>query len=261
VIGAGARRAAKALVALLVLSAACGGGAPPPPRLSSGPIDGTGEQGAHGELTPAERRPREQQADTTTPETAGTEITVVRIDPARMQPPPATSPSRGPADAPVVVQLFSDFECPFCARALPAVHELERGFKGRVRIVWRNYPLPFHTHARMAARAALEAQAQRGNAGFWSMHDRIYEHAPNGLDERVLERLAGEIGLEPARFRAAIRDTRHDPAIDRDLAAGDALGIEGTPAFLVNDYYLMGLQPPGTLSAVAEQALRDRGAE
>ena len=79
---------------------------------------------------------------------------------------PAYSPVKGPASAPVTLQVFSDFECPFCVRAAPTLADVEARFQGRVRLVWRNYPLPSHARARPAARAAMSAMAQGGNAKF-----------------------------------------------------------------------------------------------
>lgn len=250
-----------AIAAQLLLSVACGGGASPPPEpRTGGEIDltrGSGAENVGFGLTAPALEPLDEGVAPA--ESAPSEpVAALRLDPAKVPVATSSNPSRGPADAAVVIQLWSDFECPFCARAVPTIAELERRFAGRLRIVWRNYPLPSHPHARLAARAALEAFAQRGSEAFWAMHDRIYRSAPSGLDEHVLERLARELGLDLARFSQAIRDGRHDAAIDRDMAAGDGAGIEGTPAFLVNDYYLMGLQPLEALSAVVEQAERDR---
>ena len=84
------------------------------------------------------------------------------------------SPTRGPASAPIEIQVFADFECPFCRRGEATLVELERAHPGQIRVVWRNLPLAGHRHARAAARAALEAFAQRGNQGFWRMHDLLY---------------------------------------------------------------------------------------
>ncbi|HEY6080516.1 MAG TPA: thioredoxin domain-containing protein, partial [Polyangiaceae bacterium] len=78
-------------------------------------------------------------------------------------PPPADAASRGKASAPVVIQVFSDFQCPFCKRVSPTLGELEQEFGGSLRIVWRHLPLPFHPHAQLAAEAAQEALAQRGS--------------------------------------------------------------------------------------------------
>ncbi|HMJ10466.1 MAG TPA: thioredoxin domain-containing protein [Polyangiaceae bacterium] len=165
----------------------------------------------------------------------------------------ANIPSRGPVNAPVVLQVFSDFECPFCADIVATLDQLEREFPGRLRIVWRNLPLPAHGHARLAAAAALEAHAQRGNAGFWQMHDLIWQGAePN---RAALTRYAQKLGLDGARFSRALDDKQHDAAIDRDIALADATGIPATPTCIINGQFVVGAQPIEEFRAVVERAL------
>jgi protein-disulfide isomerase len=169
-------------------------------------------------------------------------------------------PSHGIAGAPVVIQMFSDFQCPFCKRAQPTLDALEKKFPGKLRFVWRDLPLPFHPQARPAARAAREAFAQRGAKGFWAMHDLLFENQgkTNGLDTAALEGYAQSVGLDMARFRAALVDGRHDAAIDADLATAQAADIHGTPSFVINGYYLSGAQPLGTFSRLVGRALAER---
>src|SRR5262249_34471779 len=81
------------------------------------------------------------------------------------------NPSKDTPKAPLTIQVFSDFQCPFCKRVLPTIAEIEKAFPGRVRIVWRNNPLPFHREARPAANAAMEAFVLGGNKAFWKYHD------------------------------------------------------------------------------------------
>src|SRR5690606_726987 len=87
-----------------------------------------------------------------------------------------TMPQRGPDDALVTIAVFSDFECPFCSRVIPTMDSLVERYGRDLRIVWRNNPLPFHQNAPGAAAAALEAYAQRGDEGFWRMHDVLFEN-------------------------------------------------------------------------------------
>ena len=175
--------------------------------------------------------------------------------------PTASQPSRGPANAPVVIQVFSDFQCPFCQRVRPTLEELEKKFPGRVRIVWRDLPLDFHRQARQAAAAAREALAQKGAKGFWAMHDLLFENQqqPDGLEMPALEGYAQTIGLDVTRFRAALADGRHAAAIDADLAAARAADITGTPSFVINGYYVSGAQPLSTFSRLVKRSLADRG--
>jgi protein-disulfide isomerase len=168
------------------------------------------------------------------------------------------NPSRGPANAPVTIQIFSDFQCPFCKRVLPTLEAVEKQFRGRVRIVWRNYPLPFHSDARPAAMAAMEAFAQKGNAGFWKMHELIYAGQSAGLDRVTLEGYAKKLGLAPEKFRDALDSGSHEAEIQADEAAAKAAGIRGTPAFVINGYYVSGAQPLSTFKKVVMRALEDK---
>lgn len=168
----------------------------------------------------------------------------------------AQNPAKGPANAKVTVQVFSDFECPFCVRAAPALADVEERFNGRIRVVWRNYPLPMHSRARPAARAALSAFAQGGSPAFWKFHDWLFSPQAD-LSDAGLSRAAGKLSLDPAKVAQAVASTQLDATIDADLAAGDAAGIEGTPAVFINDYYLMGARYESEYAVVIERALRE----
>lgn len=159
---------------------------------------------------------------------------------------PPGAPSRGAADAPIVVQVFSDFQCPYCAQVEPTLESLRAHYRERLRIVWRDFPLPRHPDAMPAAEAAREALAQRGDEGFWRYHDAIFAHASDedGLARAALERLARAQGLDLARFRQALDDHRHVAAIRADMAAATATGARlATPAFFINGHFMSGAQP------------------
>jgi protein-disulfide isomerase len=172
-------------------------------------------------------------------------------------PVPARAPSRGAASARVVVQIFSDFQCPFCARVAPTVDALVERFGDRVRFVWRNYPLPFHIHAADAAAAAMEAFAQRGDAGFWAMHDLLFENQRDlGRDD--LERYAAAIGLDVARFRRALELGWHDAEVEADMAAVREAGASiGTPSFFIGGRLVQGAQPLDVFVTAIERALAE----
>jgi protein-disulfide isomerase len=178
----------------------------------------------------------------------------------RAPPVTAASPSKGPARAPVVIQIFSDFECPFCRRVLPTLKTLEKEFPGQVRFVWRNLPLPFHPHARLAATAGLEAHAQGGSRAFWRMHDMIFESQEKTGGEPSRENLelyAQRLRLDMARFRRALDEGVHGAGIDRDLDLAHNERIRGTPSFLINDYFLSGAQPVAKFRKLIRRALDD----
>jgi protein-disulfide isomerase len=133
--------------------------------------------------------------------------------------------SDGPADALVTVVEWSDFECQFCARNAPVLARLRKEYGDRVRLVFRHMPLPFHGRAELAAEAAMAAAA---------------EGTPDALGRADLEAHARAIGLDMARFRAALDDRRHRGAVAGDAAAGNILGIQGTPTLFVNGTVIPG---------------------
>ncbi len=168
--------------------------------------------------------------------------------------PIGSSPTRGPDDALVTIVEISDFECPFCGRVQPTLTELERRYGRDLRIVFKNNPLPFHRHAESAARAALEARAQRGDQGFWDMHDLLFANQQS-LERRDLERYARQAGLSVRRFKRAMGRRAHQSVIDTDLAFAQSIGIRGTPAFFVNGRYISGARPVEEFVTVIDQEL------
>lgn len=184
-------------------------------------------------------------------------------------PPGPETPALGPADAPVVIQMFSDFECPFCQRVLPTIAALRSRYPGKIRVVWRHLPLPFHPHAKQAAAAALEARAQLGDRGFWLMVERLTgmpgvllgddkATAPSELPQLDVEFLRAEakaIGLDDAQFVAAMNGGVHHAAIAADERVARELGVHGTPSFFINGYALSGAQPLGRFERLVRLAL------
>ena len=172
---------------------------------------------------------------------------------------PAKAASRGDAKAPIVIQEFSDFQCPFCKRVEPTLQQLEKDHKGAIRIVWRHMPLPFHQYAELAAEASEEVLAQKGATAFWAYHDLLYEAQGerDGLDRVNLDVLADKLGLDMARFKAALDNHVHQAKVQADIDAANKIGINGTPAFVINDYYLSGAQPLSAFRRAVKRALSD----
>jgi protein-disulfide isomerase len=166
------------------------------------------------------------------------------------------APQRGPSDALVTVVVFSDFQCPFCSRVVPTLQGLLERYGNDVRLVFRHHPLPFHANAPGAAEASMEAFAQRGAAGFWQMHDLLFENQ-SALEPADLERYAQVLGLDMARFRLAMSNHTHEGAIQADLALASRLGVAGTPTFFVNGRELVGAQPREEFERVIDAARSD----
>ena len=169
--------------------------------------------------------------------------------------------SRGAPNAPVTIQIFSDFQCPFCSRATGTIDQVLQMYSGRVRVVFRHYPLPFHNWAREAAQASIEVQRQAGDAGFWQFHDLVFENqreigaASSARTELV--RLAAQVpGVNARRVEQALASGEHDAAVQADMDAIDASGARiGTPSFFINGRLLQGAQPLPQFQALIDDVL------
>ena len=172
----------------------------------------------------------------------------------------AENPTKGPLNAPIVIHEFSDFQCPYCSRVEPTLAELQKAFPNQLRIVWHDFPLPFHQNARPAALAAREVRAQKGDAAFWKLHDFLYrdQRAENAFAPAIFDKYATELHFDAARVALAQTDGRYDAALARDQAIADAAGINGTPAFIINGYFISGAQSLGSFKRVVRRALAEQ---
>lgn len=153
--------------------------------------------------------------------------------------PVGNSPVKGNPNAPVTIVMFSEFQCPFCARVEGTLRELEGKYGDSIRIVWKNNPLPFHDRAEEAARAANAAGAQ---GKFWEMHDKIFANQ-GALSFEDLFQYASELGLDMYRFETDMFEPSAAAAIKEDQALAVRLAARGTPHFFINGYRLRGAQP------------------
>ncbi len=149
--------------------------------------------------------------------------------PGLIAPVSADDHARGPADAPVALVEYGDFECPYCREAH---RELRAVMKtGRVRLVFRHFPISeIHARAEPAAVAA-EAAARQGR--FWEMHDRLFDHQHRLADDDLLEH-ARVLGLDLNRFRSDLADGDLGRRVRKVRAAGERSGVTGTPTFFVD---------------------------
>lgn len=156
--------------------------------------------------------------------------------------PGADSPFKGARDAKVVIQEFSDFQCPYCSSVNATIGRMLKEYPKDVKLVWRHMPMPFHADAALAAEAATEAFEQQGNPGFWKYHDKLFSNQ-KALGRPELEKYASELGLDAGRFAAALDTRKHKARVERDLALGTRAALGGTPGFVVNGYFVSGAQP------------------
>ncbi|MGB5812670.1 MAG: thioredoxin domain-containing protein [Polyangiales bacterium] len=141
------------------------------------------------------------------------------------------SPLRGSPMAPVTIYEFSDFQCPHCRLASPFLKQVVDDSKGKVKLVFKQYPLPGHPKAREAAKATIAADKQ---GKFWEMHDLIFANQEK-LAAANFADYAREIGLDVKRFIADMNSNAAEAKINEDRAAGKRVGVDSTPTIIVND--------------------------
>jgi protein-disulfide isomerase len=140
------------------------------------------------------------------------------------------APREGPADAPVVVAVFSDFECPFCRRVAAPLKQIVAHYPAAA-LVFKNFPLSrAHPHAEGAARAGWAAHQQ---GRFWPLHDKMFEQAP-ALSYDKVEAYAEALGLDMARFAKDVQSDAARAAVKADYDEGTKIGVDGTPTFFIN---------------------------
>lgn len=158
-------------------------------------------------------------------------------------------PTKGPDSAAVRIVVFTDFECPFCSRSAEFVRRLQKRHGDALQVALVNFPLPFHSGARPAALAALAAWRQ---GRFWPMHDILFA-AQRELHPDAFVTMAGELGLDVERFKRDSKDPRLAAVVERDLALGRRLGIDGTPTVFVNGIKVGGLGSQKIFDALVQQ--------
>jgi protein-disulfide isomerase len=161
------------------------------------------------------------------------------LEPPRRVVAAADGAVQGPANAPIELIEFSDFQCPYCLRAHPIVKQVLSTYGDKIRFVYRNYPLPNHPNARPAAEAA-QCAAEQGK--FWAYHDRLFDNQDK-LSNDDLKRTAAELGVDTGKFNACFDSHKYQARIEADVRAGNEAGVSGTPAFFINGRMLTGAQP------------------
>ncbi len=180
----------------------------------------------------------------------------IMIKPPRTQVSSAGRPALGPANAPVTIVEFSDFQCPFCERAEPTVKQIIQKYGDKVRLVYIDFPLPMHSHALDAAKAGQCAEQQ---GKFWPYHDQLFANQSK-LAPADLKATAQKVGLDTAKFDACFDQAKTEATVQHELAQGKALGIDGTPTFYVDGRQLVGAQPFDSFSQVIDDDLAAKGA-
>ena len=199
---------------------------------------------------------------------ASTSQTAQSAPPAVVQAPAATPvplkynittagfPSIGPANAPIVIVEFSDYQCPYCTQWHDTTYKpLLAAYPGKIRLVYRNYPLPFHQNAFMSAEAAECAGDQNA---YWQYHDALFANndqlnnqAGTVVDNSFYVNLASGLSLDTTAFSTCLTTGKYKQAVQSDLDYANSLpadsdgsaAISGTPTFFINGYRIVGAEP------------------
>jgi protein-disulfide isomerase len=166
------------------------------------------------------------------------------------------APFKGPKNAPITIVEFSDFQCPFCAKAQAILREVLDAYPTQVRLVYRHFPLERHPEAKLAAEAA-ECAAQQGK--FWEYHDQVWANASQ-LNRDQLRAIAEEIRLDVQVFATCLEAGKPQTRLAEDVADGREAGVRGTPTFFINGRMVEGAPPFATFKRIIDQqlALRQR---
>ncbi|MCB1652998.1 MAG: thioredoxin domain-containing protein, partial [Pseudomonadales bacterium] len=166
----------------------------------------------------------------------------------------AGSPVLGQDDAPVTIVAFSDFQCPFCARAANTISSLTSAFPNQIRLVFKHRPLSFHRQAKLAAIASMAAHRQ---GKFWPYHDKLFANRRN-LNRDDLIGYARDLGMDLAAFESDLNDDQLKKFVEKDDAMAVRLGARGTPTFFINGYRVVGAQPLSRFKQIIRDILKGK---
>ncbi len=168
----------------------------------------------------------------------------------------------GDKNAPVTLIEFSDYECPFCKRHFNNTYqELKKKYidTGKVKLVFRDFPLSFHepaaTHEAMAAECVRD---QKGDSAYFTFHDLVFENTGSngqGIEESKLVELAKQAGANGSKFTKCLSEEKFKDEVKKDMADGQKAGVSGTPAFLINGRRVSGAQPFSAFESIIEEEL------
>ncbi|MFH1770643.1 MAG: thioredoxin domain-containing protein [archaeon] len=161
---------------------------------------------------------------------------------------------KGDPNAPVTIVEWSDFECPFCARFYTeTLGQIQTNYidTGKVKLVYRDFPLSFHQNAQKAAEAA-ECAGEQGK--YWDMHDKLFEDGVTG-GVTAFKQYAADLGLNTANFNSCLDSGQMTSEVQQDMRDGSNAGIRGTPGFIINGQLVSGAQPYAAFEQAIEKAL------
>ena len=179
----------------------------------------------------------------------------IMLEPKRVVVDSGGHPSLGAKDAPVTIVEFTDFQCPFCKATESTVSQLRTKYGDKVRLVHMDFPLSFHSHSIDAAKGARCANDQ---GKFWQFRDSLFANQGK-LAPADLKATAKTLGMNTTQFDACFDQAKHMDEINKDLAAGEKLGVDGTPAFFIDGRPLVGAQPIDQFEQIIDDEIASGG--
>ena len=165
-------------------------------------------------------------------------------------------PSKGPENAAVTLVAFSDYQCPFCSRIEPTLKQLEKKYGNRLRMVFRDFPLPqIHPNAVKSAEAA---ECARDQGKFWEMHDKLFSNQ-QALSPPDLKKSAADLGLDATKFVECLDSGAKAAEWQKDLRDGQRYGVSGTPTVFINGRLIRGASTVESISAIVDEELQTPG--
>lgn len=180
----------------------------------------------------------------------------ILLEPQRVAVDSSGHPALGGKNAPVTIVEFTDFQCPFCKKTEDTLKQLRAKYGDKIRLVHMDFPLPFHSHALDAAKGARCANEQ---GKFWQFHDALFANQSK-LAPADLKATAKTLGLNTDQFDACFDKAKYESQIKTDVAAGEKVGVDGTPAFFIDGRPLTGAQPIPKFEEIIDDELATRGA-
>ena len=185
----------------------------------------------------------------------GQKLTIL-IQPPRAEVASKGFPSLGPPEAPITIVEFSDFQCPYCRKAEDSLKAVRQKYGDKVRLVYRDFPLDkIHPNAQKAAEAGNCAAAQ---GKFWQYHDALFAD-PSKLGPADLKATAAKVGMDGSEFSQCLDGGKYAGKVSSDAAAGNDLGVQGTPTFFINGRYLNGAASPQAFDSIIDEELAHPG--
>jgi protein-disulfide isomerase len=199
-----------------------------------------------------ERRTTAYQAFVAELRKAGPAVSMVLDAPRFTVAVAADDPALGPANAPVTLVEFSDFQCPFCLRVAPTLKRLRQTYGDRIRIVWKDFPLTqIHPEAFKAAEAA---HCARDQGKFWEYHDVLFANQ-QALQPDALKKYAADLALNTATFNTCLDTAKYGDRVQEQMGIGNGLGVGSTPSTFVNGRLVSGAVPYETFAAIIDEEL------